>query len=233
MSNAPVAIVTGGAQGLGAAICIELLKTGYKVCVADVQEEKAKEFVKEQEPVYEVFDLTLEKFHRVDLLVNNAGILNEYEPQKVMDINLVGTIYGCRVALKYMGKSSGGSGGFVINTASIAGILPASALPVYVASKHGVVGLTRSYGLPYHFERDGVTFAALCPSFINTDLLKTPVTLKEGQDFSKRTDLMSPEYVAKGVSKLLEDKINGSTLVVSLDGYHYIDIPEELKCYVV
>ncbi|GFW13159.1 hypothetical protein TNCV_4120611 [Trichonephila clavipes] len=209
MSNSPVAIVTGGAQGLGAAICIELLKTGYKVCVADVQEEKAKEFVKEQEPVYgseniiavfcdvskeseykKVFDLILEKFHRVDLLVNNAGILNEYEPQKVMDINLVGTIYGCRVALKYMGKSTGGSGGFVINIASIAGILPASALPVYVASKHGVVGLTRSYGLPYHFERDGVTFAALCPSFINTDLLKTGVTLKEGQDFSKRTDLM-------------------------------------------
>ncbi|GFQ77373.1 15-hydroxyprostaglandin dehydrogenase [Trichonephila clavata] len=67
--------------------------------------------------------LILEKFHRVDLLVNNAGILNEYEPQKVMDINLVGTIYGCRAALKYMGKSTGGSGGFVINTASIADLL--------------------------------------------------------------------------------------------------------------
>ncbi|GFS87433.1 15-hydroxyprostaglandin dehydrogenase, partial [Nephila pilipes] len=111
-------------------------------------------------------------------------------------------------------------------------ILPASALPVYVATKHGVVGLTRSYGLPYHFDRDGVMFAALCPSFINTDLLKTSVTLKKGTDFTKRTDLMSPDYVAKGVLKLLEDKINGSTLVVSLDGYNYIDLPDELKIYV-
>ncbi|GFU02239.1 3-beta-hydroxycholanate 3-dehydrogenase [Nephila pilipes] len=141
MSESPVAIVTGGAQGLGAAICIELLKTGYKVCIADVQEVKAKEFLKEQQPVYgkeniitsfcdvtkesdfkEVFDLTLKTFHRVDVLVNNAGILNEHEPQKVTDVNLVGTIYGCRMAFKYMGRSNGGNGGFVINTASLAGI---------------------------------------------------------------------------------------------------------------
>ncbi|GFR10677.1 15-hydroxyprostaglandin dehydrogenase [Trichonephila clavata] len=251
MSNSPVAIVTGGAQGLGAAICIELLKTGYKVCIADVQEEKAKEFVKEQQPNYgpeniiavlcdvskesdfkKVFDLTLEKFNRVDVLVNNAGILNEYEPQKVIDVNLVGTIFGCRAVLKYMGKSNGGKGGFVINISSIAGLLPESAIPVYAASKHGIVGLTRSYGRPYHFKKEGVTFAALCPSFINTDLLRTAVTLIKGADFTKRTDLMSPEYVAKAVLKLLEDKINGSTLIVTLDGCNYIDVPEELKAFI-
>ncbi|GFW13151.1 15-hydroxyprostaglandin dehydrogenase [Trichonephila clavipes] len=226
-------------------------ETCLAVCIANIQEEKAKEFMKEQEPVYgqeniiavlcdvtkesdfeKAFDLTLEKFHRVDVLVNNAGILNEYEPQKVIDVNLVGTIFGCRAALNYMGKSNGGKGGFVVNIASIAGLLPESALPVYAASKHGIVGLTRSYGRPYHFKKEGVTFAALCPSFINTDLLRTAVTLIKGADFTKRTDLMSPEYVAKAVLKLLEDKINGSTLIVTLDGYNYIDVPEELKAFI-
>ncbi|GFV09053.1 hypothetical protein TNCV_869191, partial [Trichonephila clavipes] len=66
----------------------------------------------------------------------------------------------------------------------------------------------------------------------NYDLLRTAVTLIKGADFTKRTDLMSPEYVAKAVLKLLEDKINGSTLIVTLDGYNYIDVPEELKAFI-
>ncbi|GBO04351.1 hypothetical protein AVEN_264968-1 [Araneus ventricosus] len=52
MSDSPVAIVTGGAQGIGAAICVELLRKGYRVCIADIQESKAAEFAKEQQPVY-------------------------------------------------------------------------------------------------------------------------------------------------------------------------------------
>ncbi|CAL1292576.1 unnamed protein product [Larinioides sclopetarius] len=249
MSNSPVAIVTGGAQGLGAAICIELLKKEYRVCIADIQESKAKQFADEQKHIYgkenimamscdvtkesdyaRIFDQTLATFHRVDVLVNNAGILTEVELRKMLDINLLGPIIGCQTALKYMGKSNGGNGGIVINTASVAGLLPFAEIPVYVASKHGVVGLTRSYGMPFHFERDEVTFVALCPSFINTILLETRnKTLNPEVDFSKRSNLLSPEYVAKGAMKLLEDKINGSTLVVSHDGYMYVGIQEEMK----
>ncbi|GBM09079.1 15-hydroxyprostaglandin dehydrogenase [NAD(+)] [Araneus ventricosus] len=148
----------------------------------------------------------------------------------MLDINLLGPIIGCQTALKYMGKSNGGNGGIVINTASIAGFLPFAEIPVYVASKHGVVGLTKSYGMPFHFERDEVIFNALCPSFSNTSLVESSnKTLNPEADFSKRPNLMSPEYVAKGAMKLLEDKINGSTLVITHDGYMYVGIQEELK----
>ncbi|GFR22663.1 15-hydroxyprostaglandin dehydrogenase [Trichonephila clavata] len=248
MSESPVAIITGGAQGIGAAITIELLKENYKVCVADIQEKKAEEFVKEQQNAYgqdniivtfcdvtkeadykRIFDLTLTTFQRVDVLINNAGIIREQDPKKVIEVNLMGPILGCLAAIKYMGKSKGGKGGIVINTASVAGFLPIADIPIYVASKHGVVGLTRSYGTKYHFDKDGIIFCALCPSFTETELvMKSKSNTVGSDDFSKRKDLMSTEYVAKGVLKLLKDKINGSTLVVNPVEYEYIGI-QKLK----
>ncbi|GIY47626.1 15-hydroxyprostaglandin dehydrogenase [Caerostris darwini] len=143
--------------------------------------------------ISETFELTLKTFQRVDVLVNNAGIGGEQNPRRVLDVNLMGPMIGCQLALKYMGKSNGGQGGMVINIASTSGFVPCSAMPAYVSSKHGVVGLTRCYGLPYHLDKDGVTFAALCPYFIDTPLLKHSSTglLYPGLDFSKRTDLLS------------------------------------------
>ncbi|XP_035230523.1 15-hydroxyprostaglandin dehydrogenase [NAD(+)]-like [Stegodyphus dumicola] len=250
MTDLSVAIITGGAQGLGAAIANALLKNGYKVCIADINEQTGQKLVAElakcfgQEKIFfavcdvtkesdykKLFYLTLEKFKRIDVLINNAGIIAEKNPRKVLDVNVMGPIIGCQTALEYMGKSKGGKGGIVINTASLAGFLPLPSIPVYVASKHAVVGLTRSYGLTYHLKRDGVIFMALCPSYINTDLLHVfnHESLIEGTDVTNRPDTMSPDYVAQGVLKLLKDKINGSTLVVTNEGYNYVGFPEELK----
>ncbi|GIY98680.1 15-hydroxyprostaglandin dehydrogenase, partial [Caerostris extrusa] len=218
MSVAPVAIVTGGAQGLGAAICVELLKQGYKVCIADIQQYKGKYFTHQQEEEFgaqnvifsacdvtkeadyiSTFDLTLKTFDRVDVLINNAGIILEQDPETLFSVNLLGPMIGCQTAIKYMGKSHGGKGGMVINMASILGFVPFSAAPAYVASKHGLIGLTRSFGLPYHLEKDGIIFAALCPSFTDTDLLKSISTnsLVPGLDYSNHKDIMSPEYMAQ------------------------------------
>ncbi|CAL1292582.1 unnamed protein product [Larinioides sclopetarius] len=165
MSDSPVAIVTGGAQGIGAAICIELLKKGYRVCVADIQELKAEEFARDQQKMYgegnvtaircdvskesdysNLFEKTLGKFKRIDVLVNNAGTILESDPRKCLEVNLLGPLTGCHMALKYMGKSKGGVGGSVINTASVLAFLPCPEMPAYVASKHGIVALTRSFG---------------------------------------------------------------------------------------
>ncbi|XP_055932304.1 15-hydroxyprostaglandin dehydrogenase [NAD(+)]-like [Argiope bruennichi] len=249
MADSPVAVVTGGAQGIGAAICIELLKNGYRVCVADIQEEKAKEFAKYQQSIYgeenviavscdvskeseytKLFEETLKHFKKVDVLVNNAGILLEQQPRKCIEVNLLGPLVGCHTALKYIGKSNGGNGGVVINTASLAGFVPIAETPAYVASKHGVVGLTRSFGMPFHYNKDEITFAAICPHFVDTDILKsTNKTLDPTFDFSKHPDKISPEFVAKGVLKILEDKINGSTLHIGADGYHYEELEERFK----
>ncbi|XP_054716617.1 15-hydroxyprostaglandin dehydrogenase [NAD(+)]-like [Uloborus diversus] len=245
-----VAIVTGAAQGLGAAITRALLREGYKVCVTDLQETKGKKFVQElekefgsgtaifslcdvskEEDLKRTFDLTVTTFKTVNLLVNNAGIVWEQNPRKTIDVNLMGPIYGCQLALKYMGKTNGGKGGVVINISSLAGFLTSAALPCYHASKHGIIGLTRSYGLPYHLERDGVLFGAVCPHFIDTDILRNPKGLVEGLDLvTDNRSMMSPDYVAQGVLKILEDRINGGTLAVSKEkGYQYIGIQEELS----
>ncbi|XP_054716615.1 15-hydroxyprostaglandin dehydrogenase [NAD(+)]-like [Uloborus diversus] len=249
MTDNSVAIVTGAAQGLGAAITRALLRQGYKVCVTDVQETKGKSFVQElqkefgpgavifslcdvtkEEDLKRTFDLTVGTFKTVNLLVNNAGIVWEQNPRKTIDVNLMGPIFGCQLALKYMGKTNGGKGGVVINIASTGGFLPAAALPCYHASKHAIIGLTRSYGLPYHLERDGVLFGAVCPHFIDTDILRNPKTLVEGLDVvTNNQSMMSPDYVAQGVLKILEDRISGGTLVVSKEkGYQYIGTQKEL-----
>ncbi|CAL1292585.1 unnamed protein product [Larinioides sclopetarius] len=253
MSDSPVAIVTGGAQGIGAAICKELLKKGYRVCVADIQDSKAEEFSKEQQFIYgkenvialrcdvseesdftNLFEQTLEKFKRIDLLVNNAGILLEQNPRKCLEVNLIGTLIGCYTAMKYMGKSKGGNGGVVINISSVTGFIPTAEVPAYTASKHGVIGLTRSLGLPFHYDKDGIIFAALCPGTVHTDMIK-PInnrSLKPGGDGSKRFKTVSVEFVAKGVLKVLDDKINGSTLLIINDGYQYQKVDENLKALV-
>ncbi|KAF8781891.1 15-hydroxyprostaglandin dehydrogenase [NAD(+)] like protein [Argiope bruennichi] len=249
MSGSPVAIVTGGAQGIGAAICAELLKNGYRVCIADIQESKAEEFAEAQQQIYgkenviaigcdvskesdytNVFEKMLEKFKRIDVLVNNAGIVDEESPRKCLEVNLLGPLIGCHTALKYMGKSNGGNGGVVINTASLAGFVPATTVPAYTASKHGIIGLTRSFGLPLHFDKDGIVFAALCPSLVNTTIIKPMI---KNINSTKESDMpfkfVSIELVAKGVLKILEDKINGSTLIVIPSGYHYLILDERLK----
>ncbi|GBN15142.1 hypothetical protein AVEN_138873-1 [Araneus ventricosus] len=111
-----------------------------KVCVADIQELKAEEFAREQQNIFgkgdvlaihcdvskesdysKLFEQTLKYFKRVDVLVNNAGVLLEHDPRKCLEVNLLGPLFGCHAALKYMGKSKGGNGGVVINTASLAG----------------------------------------------------------------------------------------------------------------
>ncbi|KAF8781887.1 Farnesol dehydrogenase like protein [Argiope bruennichi] len=191
MSDSPVAIVTGGAQGLGAAICIELLKKGYRVCAVDIQGEKAEEFAKQQQLVYgkeniiaahcdvskesdyaRVFEETIKTFKRVDALINNAGILLESNPRRTIDVNL----------------------------------------------------------MPLHFDKDGVVFACVAPHMIDTDILKSVnKTLVPDYDISKVHShiLMRPEFVAKGFMKVLEDRINGSTLIVIPGEYRYIEVFEE------
>ncbi|KAG8193785.1 hypothetical protein JTE90_005078 [Oedothorax gibbosus] len=237
------AIVTGGAQGIGAAVCVALLKKGYKVCVADIHETKGLEFVKEQQKIFgegnaifsvcdvrkesdltKTFDIAVSAFQAVDLLVNNAGFFNEKCPKDMLDVNVMGSIIGCQLALKYMGKSNGGKGGMVVNMSSILGLIPYWKIPVYATSKHALVGLTRCYGLPEHEQRDGVIFAALCPGMTNTCSLNSG-----GEDYSQRPELMSADFVAKGMMKLLEDRINGSTLVVTKAlGYRYMECKKEI-----
>ncbi|XP_069137439.1 15-hydroxyprostaglandin dehydrogenase [NAD(+)]-like [Argopecten irradians] len=165
-----VAIVTGGAQGLGRGFAEGLLRKGAKVCICDINPATGKatldswnrQFgrgqsmflrcdVSNHEQFEGVIKKVIEEFGGVDILVNNAGVSGE-DPQtwrRTIQINMIGVIEGTMLASTYMDRTAGGRGGLVVNIASTAGLTPIFYSPVYSGSKYGVVGYTRSMAVSY------------------------------------------------------------------------------------
>ncbi|MDX1660013.1 MAG: SDR family oxidoreductase [Nitriliruptorales bacterium] len=188
-----VAIVTGGASGIGAALCRSAVKRGAHVVVADLDEPAAKQVAEEldrdgpgsavaaQVDVADADDVTelVRGTHadhgRLDFLFNNAGIGVPGPPEeltldhwrKLLDVNLWGVIHGCHAAYPLMLEQGSGR---LVNTASLAGLMPTPAGTVaYGTSKHAVVGLSlawRSAG-----KDNGVHVHAVCPGVIDTPIL--------------------------------------------------------------
>lgn len=164
------------------------------------------------------------KFGRLDIVVNNAGFAGEERWRRVFEINTMAVYFGTLLALKYMGKDRGGEGGHVINIASIAGLVACPAIPAYNASKYGVIGLTRAFGSDLYYSRTGVKVSCLCPEPIETDLwrgissfcreieVSTPYI---SEHYSR--GLQKPENVARGVTKLVQDGVNGAALLARYD----------------
>ncbi|XP_076843170.1 15-hydroxyprostaglandin dehydrogenase [NAD(+)]-like isoform X2 [Brachyhypopomus gauderio] len=158
-----VALVTGAAQGLGRGFAEILLKNGAKVAFLDLNETLGKDIQDQFNEIYgsdrtqfypgdvtsdqqfkDVFQKVLHKFGRIDIVCNNAGILNEKDWEKTVSINLCGMVRGTYLALDHMKKQRGGQGGVIVNVASLAGLGPLPGAPVYTATKHGVVGFSRA-----------------------------------------------------------------------------------------
>ncbi len=157
-----VAIVTGGAVGIGRATADQLLEAGAKVVLADLQEPEDKEDLAQGErtafyqldvsdPVQmqSLVEFTAERFGGLDIMVNNAGIV-EWAPvqetsdevwHRVINVNLSSVFYGTREASKLM---SGNGGGSIVNITSIAGVVAFGGVAAYCASKGGVVQMTRA-----------------------------------------------------------------------------------------
>lgn len=187
-----VAIITGSGSGIGKAAALLFAKEGAKVVVSDIHEEHGKEVVAEiQKNGGEAFFIkadsskpednealvkgALEKYGKLDIAVNNAGIggplaaTGEYPIegwQKVIGINLSGVFYGMHFQLPAMEKNGGGS---IVNIASILGMAGTRNSPAYVAAKHGVVGLTKATALEYASKNIRVN--SIGPGYIKTPLL--------------------------------------------------------------
>jgi len=188
-----VAIVTGAADGLGKAIALCYAENGIKVVVSDIHAEKGLEVVEEikanggeaafcrtdvskEEDVKGLVEFAVDTYGRLDGIVNNAGIsaanrpTHEYsvdEFDKITAIDLKGVFMGMKYGIEAILKSKS-TGGFVVNIASLAGIMGNSAMAIYTSSKHGVVGLTKSAALDY--APYNITVNAICPGTIRTSI---------------------------------------------------------------
>jgi len=248
------ALVTGAARGIGLEYVKALLKNGAQnVAVCDVDVQKGENAVRELQTEYgadrvifiktdvtnvaeleEAFKKTHTTFKALDIVINNAGVLDDRRWELEIAINVNAVVRGTLLGLQYMGKDEGGKGGVVVNISSILGLAPYAASPVYVATKHAVIGLTRSFGLPYHFDRTGVRVMAICPGVTDTTMVSDAPRhlLREewGDQFQRDVDNFSnqkPESVAKGMIDLIEKGSSGSIWVAEGgEPVYEVHIPE-------
>lgn len=185
-----VALVTGGASGIGAACVRELASLGARVVVADLCTDAARATageigerahavtadVTDAASVAAMVHDTVARFGRLDIAVNNAGIglpvkaavgeTRWEEWRQVLDINLDGVFLCMRAELAVMAEAGSGS---VVNVASVMGAVAAPGASPYVASKHAVAGLTKAAALDYAAR--GVRVNAVAPGFVDTPML--------------------------------------------------------------
>jgi len=249
MLNNKIALITGGGRGIGRAIALAFAREGIRIAVAarssDQVNQVANEIgngaialvcdVADPQSVARMFSDLRERLGDADILVNNAGIAESATITNTSDelwqrhlaINLSGTFYCTRAALPAMLQKGWGR---IINVASVAGKTGAPYIAAYSASKHGVMGLTRSVAL--EVAASGITVNAICPGYVDTDMVsrgierittRTGRTAEEALDTLKKMSpqnrLATPEEVAAIALLLASDEgrgINGQG--INIDG---------------
>lgn len=236
-----VAIITGGSRGIGEAAVLKFVEDGAKVAIWDVNEEagnslelKLKESgadvkfykvnVADNEDVQTAVDKVVEDFGTIDILVNNAGItrdstLKKMTPEQwdqVISVNLTG-VFNCtqKVSAVMVEKKYGR----IVNTSSVVGLYGNFGQTNYVATKAGVIGMTKVWAK--ELGRKGITVNAVAPGFIATEMVKAMPenVIKMMEDKTPVGRLGEPKDIANAYAFLASDEasfINGATL--SVDG---------------
>ena len=242
-----VCAVTGGAYGIGRATCVRLAQEGARVAVLDIADEAGRAVrdeltadgaeaeywhldVTDEAAVQEVLTSVADRFGRLDVLVNNAGIagtnkatheITAEEWNQVIAVNVSGVFYATKAAIPLMRKAGGGS---IVNLSSIYGIIGAPDIPPYHASKGAVREMSKTDALFY--AEEGIRVNSVHPGFIWTPLVEQLAEASpEGKDaFRRHLDGLhalghvgEPEDIAAGIAYLASDDakfVTGSELVI-------------------
>ena len=228
-----VALVTGGASGIGRATALAFAREGAKTVASDVDVEGGDEtvcmiknsggeatFVKADVSLSDEVEVlvhkTVETYGQLDCAFNNAGLEREYSNpderyaeetfQSVIDTNLKGVWLCMKYEIPQMLEQGFGA---IVNTSSVAGLVGVPHQPIYVASKHGVSGMTKSAAVEYADR--GIRINAVCPGLINTPLLdrihaSNPDMKAEADSWQPIGRPGQPEEIAEAVIWLCSDK---------------------------
>jgi NAD(P)-dependent dehydrogenase (short-subunit alcohol dehydrogenase family) len=192
--NGKVAVITGGASGIGLALAERFGAEGMRVVLADVDEPRLRNVearmsesgidvtsvvcdTSTEADVEALAQSTLERFGAAHVLCNNAGIAGMGDPwrdpmalwERIVGINVFGVVHGIRAFLPIMQDQGEGH---IVNTASMAGLMPAPGAAPYAATKHAVVALSESLHLELLALGSPVGISALCPAFVKTRLME-------------------------------------------------------------
>ncbi|XP_046435126.1 15-hydroxyprostaglandin dehydrogenase [NAD(+)]-like [Neodiprion fabricii] len=249
-----IALVTGGANGIGFAYVRELLRNGAAhVAILDLANSKGDESAKKlnaefgsdraifivcdvtkQQEFEDAFAKVVEEFGGLDIVINNAGIMDDARWELMIEINITAVVRGTLLAFRYMGKDKGGKGGTLVNVSSAAGLAPAMPFPIYGGTKHAVIGISRSFGHPYHYDKSEVRVLTMCPGGTETQLVTKAggrmLDMVEQQtvfDVLGSIPIQQPESVAKGMMEIIKVGKSGSVwLVDNGEPACEVDIPD-------
>lgn len=240
-----VAIITGGGSGLGQSTALRMAEEGITIVVVDINEDEGNQtvelvkkagadatFIKadvsKPDEVKNYVDETISKYGKIDYFFNNAGISGSgdlfldtsiKEIEQIVSINLLGALYGMRYVGEVMVKNGGGA---IVNTASSAGVIGQEAVVTYSATKHAVVGMTKSMVAEY--AKDGLRVNSVAPGTTETPMVASffganPDMREKVEAGIPQRRLGKSEEVAELVTFLLTSKakyINGE--VIRIDG---------------
>lgn len=242
-----VALITGGASGMGEASARRFVAEGAKVVISDVQVDKGEALAAEIGAMFlqhdvadeaawkRVMTLIAERFGRLDVVMNNAGIV-EYESiedvtmaswNRLLAINLTGVMHGCQQGIALMKKNPGGSSGSIINVSSSSGFTALPNAPAYSATKGAVRSLTQSVAV--YCARAGLNIRcnAIVPAAIDTPIMSSAIATMPGiietlKSMSPMGRMGRPEEIAAMAAFLAADesgfcngseyKVDGATL---------------------